>query len=86
MACAWLVLLVMVLSRCVPSYCRQALLDMLFSPVVVQRQVPDLFRTVCCVARGDSTGAVRFRQWHVQGSFCWYFTPRAVFLPGLSGP
>ena len=20
----------------------------------------------------------RLRQWHVQGSFCWYFTPRAV--------
>ena len=19
--------------------------------------------------------------WHMQGSFCWYFTPRAVFLP-----
>ena len=33
MACAWLVLLVMMLSRCVPFYCRQALLDMMFSPV-----------------------------------------------------
>ena len=28
----------------------------------------------------------RFWQWHVQGSFCWYFTPRAVFLPWFSGP
>ena len=41
-----------------PFYCRQALLDKLFSPVVVQRRVPDLVRTVCCVARGESTGAV----------------------------
>ena len=33
-------------------------LDKLFSPVVVQRQVPVLVRTVLRVARGDSTGAV----------------------------
>ena len=33
-------------------------LDKLFSPVVVQRQVPVLVRTVLSVARGDSTGAV----------------------------
>ena len=32
-------------------------LDKLFSPVVVQRQVPVLVRTVLSVARGDSTGA-----------------------------
>ena len=54
-------------SRCVPFYCRLArvvqtvqkfvqFFDQLFSPVVVQRQVPDLVRT--SVARGDSTGAV----------------------------
>ena len=30
-ACAWLVLLDMMLSRCIPFYCRQALLDMIFS-------------------------------------------------------
>ena len=33
-------------------------LDKLFSPVVVQRQVPVLVQTVLSVARGDSTGAV----------------------------
>ena len=30
--------------------------------------------------------ARRFWQWHVQGSFHWYFTPCAVFLPWLSSP
>ena len=71
---AWIVLLVMMLSRCVPFCCRQArvarhhallgpflevqFLDKLFSPVVVQRQVPDFVQTVRSVARGDSTGAV----------------------------
>ena len=80
MACAWIKLLVMMLSRCVPIYCRQArvavhhallgpflvqtvqmvvqFLAKLFSPVVVQRQVPDFVRTVCSVARGGSTGGV----------------------------
>ena len=48
-------MLVSMLSRCVPFYCRQTLLDMLFSPVVVQRQVPYLVRTVCFVVGGGSS-------------------------------
>ena len=64
----------MMLSRCVPFHCRQArvarrhvllgpflevqFLDKLFSPVVVQRQVPFYVRAVRSVTRGDTIGAV----------------------------
>ena len=61
-AFAWLILLAMSPLRCVPFYCRQAVWCISwtswFSPVVVQRQVPVLVRTVLSVACGDSTGAV----------------------------
>ena len=61
-------------------------LDKLFSPVVVQRQVPVLVRTVLSVARGDSTGAVLGRVYcHVNR---WITDPEVdsrlsgrVFLP-----
>ena len=37
--------------------------------------------------RYDPEGLFRALQfWHVQGSFCRYFAPRAVFLPWFSGP
>ena len=51
-------------SRAVfPFSCRQALLDKLVSPVVVQRQVSVLVWTVLRVARGDSTGAILGRSY-----------------------
>ena len=64
-------------------------LDKLFSPVVVQRQVPVLVRTVLSVARGDSTGAVLGRVYcHVNR---WITDPEVdsrlsgrVFLPLVS--
>ena len=48
------------------------------------RLAPDARHHGRYAPKGQSC-VLRFGQWHVQGSFCGYFAPRAVFLPWFSG-